>query len=120
MPMMPSHRCGGCGQLVAGRCPTCTRQRDLARPNAASRGYCSQRWRRLRASKLGLDPLCSVCLAAGRTVAATDVDHLERHDGPDDPRFWLWANLDSKCKPCHSRKTARYDSTFTTHQRGQR
>jgi 5-methylcytosine-specific restriction protein A len=51
-------------------------------------------------------------LAAGRTVIATDVDHLERHDGTNDPRFWDWANLDSKCHACHSQKTAREDSTF--------
>jgi hypothetical protein len=46
-------------------------------------------------------------LPEGRShVAATEVDHLQRHRGPDDPLFWIWSNLDSKCKPCHSRKTA--------------
>ena len=43
---------------------------------------------------------------------ATDVDHLERHDGPDDPKFFDMNNLDSKCHACHSRKTATVDSTF--------
>jgi len=113
MPTMPAHRCGTCGSLVAGgRCQVCVRQRDRRRPNANARGYNSARWLKLRAAKLQLDPLCSVCAAAGRLTAATDVDHLERHDGPDDPRFWLFSNLDSKCHQCHSRKTATQDSTF--------
>ena len=109
---VPVHRCSSCSRLVQGRCPHCVKTRDLARPNANARGYNSARWRQLRAHKLQLDPLCSVCLAAGRTTIATDVDHLERHDGPTDPRFWLWSNLDSKCHACHSRKTATQDSTF--------
>jgi 5-methylcytosine-specific restriction protein A len=112
MPLMPSHRCSTCGSLVTGRCPHCRRQRDTRRPDANARGYTSQRWRRLRAHKLALDPLCSVCLTAGCRVAATDVDHLEPHAGPDDPRFWLWSNLDAKCHACHSRKTATQDSSF--------
>jgi 5-methylcytosine-specific restriction enzyme A len=62
--------------------------------------------------KLAHSPLCSVCYAAGRHVAAKDVDHLDPHDGPSDPLFWLWENLDSKCHSCHSRKTATTDSTF--------
>jgi 5-methylcytosine-specific restriction enzyme A len=100
MPMMPSHRCATCGRLVTGRCPSCARAHQLRRPNANTRGYCSPRWRDLRAQKLHTDPFCSVC---GRL--ANEVDHLERHHGPDDPRFWLWSNLDSKCKVCHARKT---------------
>ena len=32
--------------------------------------------------------LDTLCLAAGRRVIATDVDHFERHRGPDDPKFW--------------------------------
>ena len=107
MPMMPPRRCSGCGQPVTtARCPKCVQQFDHQRGSAATRGYCSPRWRKLRAQKLAQDPLCSVCAESGRHVAATEVDHLQRHRGPDDPRFWQWSNLDSKCKPCHSRKTA--------------
>jgi 5-methylcytosine-specific restriction protein A len=112
MPMMPSHRCPTCGNRITGRCGYCRRSRETARPNAAARGYNSVRWRQLRAAMLELHPLCSVCTLAGRVEPATDVDHLERHDGPDDPKFWLWSNLDSKCHQCHSRKTATQDSTF--------
>lgn len=107
MPMMPARRCASCGGLVTSRrCPTCTQRFDRKRGSASHRGYCSPRWLKLRAQKLEQDPLCSICFAAGRHVEATEVDHLQRHRGPDDPLFWLWSNLDSKCKPCHSRKTA--------------
>ena len=105
--LMPLHRCSSCSALVAGRCQHCRLRREMARPNASARGYTSDKWRRLRASKLQLDPHCSVC-----GQAATDVDHLIRHDGPQDPRFWDWKNFDSKCHGCHSRKTATQDSTF--------
>jgi len=80
---------------------------DRQRGTAAQRGYCSARWRKVRASKLQIDPLCSQC---GRI--AEHVDHLRAVDGPDDPRFWLWANLDSKCASCHSRKTIAMDGGF--------
>ena len=109
---LPFHRCSSCRQLVQGRCPHCVKTRDRARPNANARGYNSARWLQLRALQLAEAPLCSVCLAAGLTVIATDVDHLIRHAGPDDPRFWDAQNLDSKCHACHSRKTATQDSTF--------
>lgn len=113
MPMMPPRRCLHCRQLVtARRCPTCTRQADQQRGSASARGYCSSRWRTLRAQKLEADPFCSVCVRRGQLVAATDVDHLERVAGPDDPRFYVWEILDSKCHSCHSRKTATVDSAF--------
>jgi 5-methylcytosine-specific restriction protein A len=120
MPTMPPHRCLSCGQLVTGRCQRCLavrlggyrRRFDAHRATASARGYCSERWRTLRQAKLDKDPLCSVCLQRGILIHATDVDHLEPHDGPGDPRFWDWANLDSKCHRCHSRKTATTDSTF--------
>jgi 5-methylcytosine-specific restriction protein A len=104
---MPLHRCGSCLRLVDGRCPHCRQQREASRPNANARGYTSMRWRALRLEQLRAQPFCSVCQRV-----ATDVDHLERHTGPTDPRFWDPLNLDSKCHACHSRKTATQDSTF--------
>jgi len=106
--MMAPRRCPTCHALVTSeRCPTCVRTRDRRRGTAAQRGYCSARWRKLRAAKLQIDPLCSVC-----GVIAEHVDHLQAVDGRDDPRFWLWANLDSKCASCHSRKTIAADGGF--------
>jgi 5-methylcytosine-specific restriction protein A len=113
MPVAAPRRCPTCrGLFTADRCPTCVKARDERRGTAAQRGYCSARWRRLRAAKLSQAPLCSVC-----SEPATEVDHLERHDGPNDPRFWSCDNLDSKCKRCHARKTALFDSVFARRDR---
>jgi 5-methylcytosine-specific restriction enzyme A len=50
------------------------------------------------------EPLCRRCAAAGRVVAATEVDHIhpKRAGGPE-----AFDNLQPLCKPCHSAKTAR-------------
>ena len=57
-------------------------------------------WRRLRGNVLGAKPLCEHCLQSGRTTAATEVDHIDNN--PNNNRI---KNLQSLCKPCHSRKT---------------
>jgi hypothetical protein len=98
--------------VTVPRCPTCCRTADQQRGNAAARGYCSAKWRKVRARKLAVDPFCSTCLLHGKMTPATDVDHLERVTGPNDPRFFLWEVLDSKCHSCHSRRTAVEHSTF--------
>lgn len=113
----PFHRCLSCQRLVQGRCPHCVRRRDRARPNAASRGYCSKRWRTFRALQLQLHPLCVSCLAEHRTMAATEVDHIRPVSGPDDPRFLDFTAVQSLCHRCHSLKTATEDSSFTTQER---
>lgn len=110
--LMPSHRCSKCRRLITGRCPHCEQTRDRARPNAASRGYCSKRWRRFRAIQLALAPLCVECLRGGVHTAATEVDHIRPVSGPDDPTFLSFAAVRSVCKVCHSRKTVTQDSTF--------
>lgn len=54
-------------------------------------------------------PLCVHCLAEGRYVKATVVDHKIPHRG--DPKlFWDTDNWQSLCKPCHDRKTGQEDS----------
>jgi 5-methylcytosine-specific restriction protein A len=105
--LTPFHRCSSCSRLVTGRCPHCLKTRDRARPNAAARGYCSERWRRFRAVQLAHHPLCTLCEAV-----ATDVDHVRPIDGPTDPRFLDFGAVQSLCHRCHSLKTARDDSTF--------
>jgi 5-methylcytosine-specific restriction protein A len=114
--LMPQHRCLRCGRLVSGECAHCRRARakavDRQRPNAASRGYCSARWKRFRAAQLLLEPLCRLCKAKGVVAIATEVDHIIPIDGPDDPRFLDYAAVQSLCHACHSRKTAIEDSGF--------
>lgn len=58
-------------------------------------------WQKLRKSVLAGEPLCRHCTAQGRTVPATDVDHM---NGAADNRL---DSLQPLCHSCHSRKTAR-------------
>lgn len=86
------------------------------RGTAAQRGY-TYRWQRYRISWLRDHPLCgdrvdgrsdehSLCTRDGLVTPATDVDHIDRVTGPDDPRFWDPTNHQSLCHACHSTKTA--------------
>lgn len=83
---------------------------EARRGSAHARGY-TRSWQRLRLRVLadvGRDefrrggPLC----ACG--AAATEVDHVRPHRGDPD-LFWDADNLQSLCKPCHSRKTVAED-----------
>lgn len=79
---------------------------DAQRGTAAHRGY-GFRWRRLRKMFLQAHPHCAdphgIHEEEGQIVAATEVDHItpKERGGRD-----AWDNLQSLCKPCHSRKTA--------------
>ncbi len=80
------------------------------RASAAKRGY-GRRWQRLRLKFLRANPLGEDCARQGKTTAATEVDHKAPHNG--EPKLlYDWDNLSSKCKPCHSRKTAKQDGGF--------
>jgi 5-methylcytosine-specific restriction protein A len=68
--------------------------------------YTSSRWKRLRAMKLSIDPVCEDCAAIGRTTPADTVDHkIAISQGGE--AFPEIEGLSSKCTPCHSRKTVR-------------
>jgi len=68
------------------------------------RWYKTARWQKRRAAQLASEPLCAICLAAGRVTAATVADHIEPHRG-DPVKFWEGA-LQSLCDEapwrCHS------------------
>lgn len=111
--LMPAHRCAKCRRLITGRCAHCEKTRDQARPNAASRGYCSERWRRFRAVQLAREPLCRECRRRGGVVReATEVDHVCPVEGPDDPSFLRFEAVQSICHTCHVRKTKTEESRF--------
>jgi 5-methylcytosine-specific restriction endonuclease McrA len=87
---------------------------DQRRGSPAERGYDSK-WRRERDRFIAAHPLCQKCDEDGRTVAATDVDHVVPHrlkeakDSGDPVRiaaamklFWSRTNWQSLCKSCHS------------------
>src|SRR5262245_10050482 len=80
------------------------------RPSARERGYTWQ-WEKARAAYLAAYPLCAQCQSEGRLVAATVVDHKVPHKG-NYALFWMENNLQSLCKLCHDRKTAREDGGF--------
>ena len=75
---------------------------DVGRGTAHRRGY-GRRWRRLRDAYLAEHPLCEVCEANGKLVAADVVDHIQpiRLGGEDE-----WENLQSLCRSDHAKKTA--------------
>jgi 5-methylcytosine-specific restriction endonuclease McrA len=79
--------------------------RDQRSPEAAAyhRWYSTERWRRLRAQLLAVEPLCRVCLKAGRVTATTVADHKIPHRG--DPKlFWNFDNLQGLCDIHHGEK----------------
>jgi 5-methylcytosine-specific restriction protein A len=82
----------------------------MVRKTAHQRGYDS-RWRKARLSFLADHPLCAQCEQAGKTEAATVVDHVVSHKG-DQSLFWDSSNWRPLCKRCHDVKTATTDGGF--------
>ena len=62
-------------------------------------------WRRLRAAVLAEEPLCRLCAAAGRTEAATEVDHIAPVCERPDLQM-ARSNLRGLCHRCHAAVTA--------------
>ncbi|WP_278244315.1 HNH endonuclease [Caldisalinibacter kiritimatiensis] len=56
-------------------------------------------------------PLCVECEKNGELTPATVVDHIVPHHG-DEALFWNEDNLQSLCKLCHDRKTAKEDGRW--------
>jgi len=77
---------------------------DRERGTRQERGY-DEAWLKLRARKLGVDPLCEECLQHGRTEAAAEVHHTRPFHGRQDSNRLRWSNLESLCTECHKRKT---------------
>lgn len=64
--------------------------------------YASAAWKKARATKLALDPLCEVCRKQGQLRAASHVHHLVEIRADWDLRLEM-GNLESLCHSCHSR-----------------
>ena len=73
--------------------------------------YNSSRWQDLRIYVLNKQPLCVECLKNNRITPATVVDHIKPHKGNED-LFYDINNLQSLCKSCHDRKTAKEDGRW--------
>lgn len=78
---------------------------DRRRGTAAERGY-DTAWRKVRDQHLREEPLCQMCMEAGRVTAATVVDHIVSIADRPDLRLDR-SNLRSLCKPHHDARTAR-------------
>lgn len=67
----------------------------------------SREWRSLRIRKLQADPLCELCLEAGRSTPATEVHHLlPVESSPTEAGMkrlmYAYQNLQSLCHACHT------------------
>jgi 5-methylcytosine-specific restriction protein A len=98
----------GCPRLTEGA--YCDEHKPLHpdRPSAAKRGYGSK-WQRVSKAYLRKHPLCVKCLAQGKFVTATVVDHIVPHRS-DHYLMWSDTNWQALCKPCHDKKTGTEDS----------
>ena len=119
MPYKPKKPCKypGCNQLVdAAYCPAheihCEDKQYERQRDKETRGwYSTRRWRLLRQQQLIRQPMCEECGRRGRMSVATEADHIKAHKG-DEELFFDENNLQSLCKRCHSRKTAREDGRW--------
>ena len=112
MPHRPNTPCKhpDCARLVPYGTMYCEEHKSLhpetTRP-AGKRGYGS-RWQRESKAFLQAHPLCVRCLASGKYVRATVVDHIVPHRG-DQKLFWDRGNWQPLCKHCHDTKTMTED-----------
>jgi 5-methylcytosine-specific restriction enzyme A len=78
---------------------------DFRKP-AHKRGY-DKRWKRLRDDYIADYPLCEHCERKGLTTIAREVDHIIEFEGLDDQKRLDRDNLQSLCRSCHAKKTAK-------------
>lgn len=110
MPYRPNTPCKhpGCGELVAYGNNCCDKHKSVHTRSAHKRGY-NSKWQRESKRYLRDNPLCVMCKRNGKYVQATVVDHIVPHRG-DERLMWDENNWQALCKPCHDRKTGRFDS----------
>ena len=75
------------------------------RPSAYKRGY-GPRWQKARLNYLRQHPLCVECSKEGKTVQASDVDHIIPHKGKYE-LMWDESNWQSLCSWHHKSKTGK-------------
>ena len=109
-PKVPCHH-PGCAELVASGTKYCAKHRSLHPEeirSAGARGY-NWEWQKARKVFLAANPLCVQCMAEGRYIKATVVDHIIPHRGNQE-LFWDRNNWQALCKRHHDLKTGNEDS----------
>jgi len=79
---------------------------ERARNKAPDKFLLSSRWKKLREKKLSDSPVCEQCKKRGVIVPGREVDHIKPRSERPDLSLSI-DNLQTLCKSCHSRKTAR-------------
>ena len=79
----------------------------MSKPASAS-GLYGRRWRKLRLAFLQENPLCAMCKADGHVKQATELDHIQKHNGDPD-LFYDWDNLQGLCHDHHRGYKARQE-----------
>lgn len=122
MAMKPLRPCRhpGCAALTReGYCSRHTPKPAARRASAAYHSWYSLPvWTNdLRPAQLLAEPWCRDCARRGIRTRATVVDHVQPHRGDWD-RFIDRGNLQSLCKGCHDRKTAREQAQLRRSESG--
>ncbi len=68
--------------------------------------YRTAAWQSIRKRRMAADPLCVRCLAHGKTVPTTTINHIKPHRG-DRALFFCYGNTESVCADCHDRHIQR-------------
>jgi len=80
------------------------------------RWYVSASWKRRRRHQLMIEPLCRLCLQAGRVTRASVADHDPPHKG--DFNAFRLGPLRSLCAECHDRLDANNAPRFPVREDG--
>ena len=116
MPRSPKKPCRhpGCPELVDGRyCTEHTRLHnrhyEKYQRKPETRKLYGHAWRKIRNQFIRQHPLCAHCLVNGKATLAEEVDHILplSQGGTHETN-----NLQSLCKSCHSRKSAKEGSRW--------
>lgn len=68
--------------------------------------YQDKRWKKLRAEKIRVNPICERCEKKNKIIPAEEVHHKIPFDYGTTPEeiellAFDWDNLESVCEPCH-------------------
>lgn len=106
MTIKPGRPCKSpcCPNVTSDKSGYCDQHRGLQNKehNETSNAVYNSHWRKIRAAKLNVNPLCELCQQQGRVEVATDVHHLDGN-----PENMSDNNLQSLCHSCHSKITVR-------------